>query len=224
MPSTTSHENGQRALGRPVLLHSLVFLDEGADVTVGRADADTYAVLPAEGAAMLRRLEEGLTPDEVADWYAQEYGEPVDIGDFLGQLDELGFLRAAGEAAQAAPPVRWQRLGRVVFSPAAGCCLASALIACVVVMVRSPRLVPGYHDLFFTHYMTVVELVIFIGQLPFVLLHETAHALAGLPAGAAHPVVGGQAARLRRSRDRHGRARDRAAPQALPADAGRHAD
>jgi hypothetical protein len=35
----------------------LVFLDEGAEVTVGRADVDGYVVLPAEGAALLRRLE-----------------------------------------------------------------------------------------------------------------------------------------------------------------------
>ena len=38
---------------------------------------------------------------------------------------------------------------------------------------------PSYHDLFFTHYMTVLELVTFLGQFPLILLHELAHALAG---------------------------------------------
>ena len=33
-------------------------------MTVGRADVDGYVVLPAEGAGLLRRLEEGLTPGE----------------------------------------------------------------------------------------------------------------------------------------------------------------
>jgi hypothetical protein len=75
--------------------------------------------------------------------------------------------------------VRWRRIGRTVFSPAGGGCLALALIACVIVMLRSPELVPSYHDLFFTRYMTVLELAMIVGQLPLVLLHEMAHMLAG---------------------------------------------
>jgi hypothetical protein len=181
MPGSTTRENnsGQRAHDRPVLLHSLIFLDEGTEVTVGRADADGYAVLPAEGASLLRRLEEGLTPDEAAGWYEQAYGEHVDIGDFLDGLDDLGFLRDPGEAEHPAPPVRWARLGRTVFSRAGGSGLALTLIACTIVMFRSPELVPSYHDLFFTHYMTILELVVFLGQLPLLLFHEAAHALAG---------------------------------------------
>src|SRR5580692_3744424 len=181
MPSSTTRESnpGQRAHDRPVLLHSLVFLDEGAEVTVGRADVDGYAVLPAEGAGLLRRLEEGLTPGEAADWYERTYSESVDIDGFLDDLAELDFLRDPGEAAHASSPVRWERLGRVVFSAVGGGCLASALIACVIAMLRSPQLVPSYHDLFFTHYMTVLELVLFLGQFPLILLHELAHALAG---------------------------------------------
>jgi hypothetical protein len=181
MSSSTTRESdpGQRAHDRPVLLHSLVFLDEGSEVTVGRSDVDGYVVLPAEGADLLRRLEEGLTPAETADWYERTYGERVDIDGFLDDLDELGFLRDPGEAAQSALPVRWQRLARMVFSPVGAGCLAVALIASVVAMVRTPGLVPGYHDLFFTRYMTVLELVTFVGQFPLILLHELAHALAG---------------------------------------------
>ena len=66
-----------------------------------------------------------------------------------------------------------------MFSPAGAVGLAAALIAAAVAMLESPDLVPGYHDLFFTHYMTVLELVTFLGQFPLILLHETAHALAG---------------------------------------------
>lgn len=181
MSSSTTRESdpGQRAHDRPVLLHPLVFLDEGAEVTVGRADVDGYVVLPAEGAGLLRQLEAGLTPGEAADWYERTYGEGVDIDGFLDDLDELGFLREPGEAARSAVPVRWERLARAVFSPAGAGCLAGALIACVIVMLRSPSLVPGYHDLFFTRYMTILELVTFVGQFPLILLHETAHALAG---------------------------------------------
>ncbi len=185
MPISTTgeHTADRRARDRSVALHSLTYLDEGRDVTVGRSDVDAYAVLPAEGAALLRRLEEGLTPDQAAGWYERTYGELVDIGDFLAGLEELGFLRDPGEAAHAAPPVRWTRLGRAVFSSAGGACLAAALAACGIAMLRSPDLVPGYHDLFFTRYMTVLELVTFVGQFPLILLHETSHALASLRLG-----------------------------------------
>jgi hypothetical protein len=36
--TTRASDAGQRAHDRPVLLHALVFLDEDAEVTVGRAD------------------------------------------------------------------------------------------------------------------------------------------------------------------------------------------
>jgi hypothetical protein len=87
-------------------------IDEGEEVTVGRTDVDGYAVLPAEGAGLLRQLEDGLTPGEAADWYRRTYGEPVDIDGFLDDLAELDFLRDPGKAPRSAPPVRWQRLGR----------------------------------------------------------------------------------------------------------------
>jgi len=112
--TTRASDPGQRAHDRPVLLHSLVFLDEGEEVTVGRADVDGYAVLPVEGAGLLRRLEAGLTPGEAADWYESTYGERVDIDGFLDDLDELGFLRDPGEAAHSPAPVRWERLARMV--------------------------------------------------------------------------------------------------------------
>jgi hypothetical protein len=177
--TTRASDPGQRAHDRPVALHSLIYLDEGAEVTVGRADVDGYVVLPAEGAGLLRRLDEGLTPGQAADWYARTYGETVDIDGFLDDLAGLDFLRDPDESPHAALPVRWQRLARTVFSPAGAGVLAVALIASVVAMVRSPALVPGYHDLFFTRSMTVLELVTFLGQFPLILLHELAHALAG---------------------------------------------
>jgi hypothetical protein len=181
MTSSTTSANvpGQQARNQPVALQALTFLDEGQEVTVGRADTDSYAVLPAEGASLLRQLEQGLTPDEAAGWYERTYGERVDIDDFLDGLGELGFLRAPDEAAHPAPPVRWGRLGRMVFSPVGGASLAALLIASALAMRRSPELVPSYHDLFFTHYMTILELVMFLGQFPLLLLHEAAHALAG---------------------------------------------
>src|SRR6185503_9372672 len=98
-------------LDQPLTLHPITYLDEGDEVTLGRSNSDTFGVFPADGAALLRRLEAGLTPREAQQWYADEYGEPVDIVEFLEVVAEFDLLVAAGEQAQAPPEVRWRRLG-----------------------------------------------------------------------------------------------------------------
>jgi hypothetical protein len=165
--------------GRPITLHPLTYLDQGEEVTVGRVDIDSYAVLPADGAALLRQLEAGAAPEAAAAWYQETYGETVDMADFIAALRELDFVREADEPAAAVAPVRWRRLGRAVFSPVSAVCFLALLASCGIAMARSPVLLPRYHNLFFTHYMTVLELTTFIGQFPLILLHESAHALAG---------------------------------------------
>jgi hypothetical protein len=183
--STVDVEPGDRAeapvldLDRPVILHALTFLDEGDDVTVGRRDIDSYCVLPADGARLLRELDRGASPRSVAQWYAETYGQPVDMVEFLAAMDELGFLASAGEVPTSAEPVRWQRLGRAVFSPAAWLVYAALLVAAVAAMSRHHDLLPNYRNLFFTQYITLVILVMFFGQVPFLLLHESFHMFAG---------------------------------------------
>lgn len=166
---------------KPIALHALTFLDEGAEVTVGCRDVDSYAVLPADGAALLRRLAEGVSAAEGAEWYHQTYGETVDMADFVDTLTELGFVREAGEQPVAAPtgPVRWSRLGRAVFSPASGLLAVAVLIWTVVEMVRVPGLAPRYTDIFFSKSLVLDGMVMAFGQVPLLLLHESAHALSG---------------------------------------------
>ncbi|MFE7191596.1 hypothetical protein [Kitasatospora sp. NPDC057541] len=160
--------------------HPLVFQPEGDEVTVGRLDEGTFVVLPADGAALLRRLVDGAEPAEAARWYARSYGETVDIAEFVADLGELGFLRDPDEAPAPPPaPVRWQRLGRAVFSPVGAALYLALLAGSVVTLARSPELVPGYRHLFFTPYLSVLVIVMFLAQAPLILVHEAAHALAG---------------------------------------------
>ena len=70
---------------RSVTLHPLTFVVDGDEVVVGRPDIESYAVLAPDGAAVLQKLGEGIPPTEVAAWYAQTYGEALDIADFLVQ-------------------------------------------------------------------------------------------------------------------------------------------
>lgn len=167
-------------LDRPVALYPLTYLADGDEVTVGRRDVDSYAILPPDGAALVRQLADGMTPRAAADWYQRTYGEQVDMLDMLGALDEMGFLRAAAEPAPDVPDtVRWQRLGQLAFSWPAWTAYVLLIAAAVVVMVRDPNVVPRYQDIFFTHSYSTVELVTFLGQFPLLLIHESYHVLAG---------------------------------------------
>lgn len=164
---------------RPLAIHPLTFLDEGDDVTVGRPDTNSFAVLPADGAALLRQLQEGMSPRQGKAWYAEQYGEDVDIDEFLAVLDELDLLVKDGEQAAPSGPLRWQRLGRAMFSPVAWVCYALLIAATVGLFFVWPNSVPRYGNLFFTQYLVVLELGLFLGQMPFILIHEAFHALAG---------------------------------------------
>jgi hypothetical protein len=165
------------APGLPVPLHPLTYLEENGEVVVGRPDIDSYGVFPPDGAALVRQLAAGMPPAEAARWYASTYSENVDMAEFLGTLAELQFT---GEMpAAAGRPVRWQRLGRWLFSPAAWACYLIVIAAAAAVMIARPRLAPQTGNMFFTHYVTVLAVTLFLGQFPLILLHESFHMLAG---------------------------------------------
>ena len=163
-----------------VMFHRLSFVPDGEDVVVGRVDADSYVVLPADGAALLRKLVDGATPDHAARWYDDTFGEQVDMDDFLAMLRESGFVRD-GAATETGPPARvpLQWLGRVAFSPL-------AWLAYTIIFAVWLRTALDHHDLrprpentFYTGSLLVVQLSMIVGQLPLAMLHESFHALAG---------------------------------------------
>ena len=159
--------------------HPLSFVPEGSDVLVGRADTESYALLPADGAALLEKLADGMPPESAAGWYAQTYGERLDLAEFVADLDELGFLRH-GEPATVTPgPVRLRWLGRLLFSPAAFCCYAVVICWAGVLMAWHPQLRPQAGQVFFTRSLLLVQILVLFGQVPWMLLHESFHVLAG---------------------------------------------
>ncbi|GLW34289.1 hypothetical protein [Actinoplanes regularis] len=166
-------------LDRAVAMPPLVYLDEGDEVTIGRPDIDSYAVLPSDGAELVRRLADGMTPRAAARWYAEAFGADVDIEEFLADLAELNLAEVGPQPVPASAPVRFQRLGRLLLAPPAMLGYGLIVLAAVVVATRHHDLAPGYGHLFFTPYFALVEIVLFLGQFPLMLLHESAHVLAG---------------------------------------------
>ncbi|MCX3061361.1 hypothetical protein [Streptomyces beihaiensis] len=181
MTTPASPQASPPDLDQPLRLHPLTYLDEGEEVTVGRADIDSYGLFPPDGAALLRRLEGGEPPRAAAAWYTEQYGEQVDMAEFIEVLAELELLAKDGEkVAQPTGPVRWQRLGRAVFSPAAWVVYGLLVAGAVAAVIRTPALMPRYQNVFFTHSSLVALMLgIVLGQVPWILMHEAAHALAG---------------------------------------------
>jgi hypothetical protein len=159
--------------------HPLTFVPEGADVLVGRADTESYALLPVDGAALLEQMANGMSPESAAGWYAETYGQPIDLSEFVADLDELGFLRHDEPATAPAAPVRLRWLGRALLSRAALCCYAAVVCCAVVMMVRHPLLRPHADQVFFTRSLLLVQVLVLFGQVPWMLLHESFHVLAG---------------------------------------------
>ncbi len=163
-----------------IAFHALTFVAQRDEVMVGRSDTDTYVVLPADGAAALQRMTQGLSASATARWYEAEYSQPLDIEDFLTSLRELAFIKDDPGAPDAAPTsVRWQGLARVVFSPPALLCYLAVFTWWLVIVVRHPGFAPHPHQVFFSDSVVLVELLAVFGQLPWLFAHEASHALAG---------------------------------------------
>lgn len=163
----------------PLELHPLRFVDERDGVIVGRTDTESYALLPPDGAELLRRLVDGIPVADAAAWYRSTFHEPVDMADFIAALHDLGFIRAAGEKPAEQRPVRYQALGRAFFSPAAWAVYAPITAAAVVAMIWQPALRPRPGDVFFVRSLVTVQVVLLLAQFPATLLHEWFHVLAG---------------------------------------------
>ncbi len=165
--------------------YPLTFVPDAPDVIVGRKDIDSYASFPADGAALLQLLQSGVGTEEATNWYFERYAESIDIADFLATLDDLQFLRheTDGEVVETilvpSSSSIWQALGRATFSPVAWIIYAALFVYCLSVMIRFPYLRPSYSNLFFTPYLVVLELGLFLGQFPGILFHEGYHMLAG---------------------------------------------
>ncbi|MET7336559.1 hypothetical protein [Nonomuraea sp. NPDC005650] len=173
------------SVGTRVRLQPLTYVDEGDGVMVGRPDTGSYGLFPREGAELLRCLEAGETLESGARGWHERTGEQLDVEDFLGILDDLGFVVGEGEERAAPPAVRWRWLGRALFSPPAFAMYAVVVAAGVAAMVLDPGLRPGYERIFFTSNLSFIPIVLALSQFPLLLLHEGFHALAarrlGLP-------------------------------------------
>jgi hypothetical protein len=162
-----------------VRLHRLTMVAEDGGVMVGRPETGSYALFPSEGAELLRRLEAGAPIADGVRWYEHASGSALDVEDFLAAIEDLGFVRGENEDEAPAAPVRWRRLGIVVFSWPALAAYGAVIAAAIVAMIRDPSLRPSYRNLFFTDHPSLIPVVLTSVGISFVVVHEWCHMLAG---------------------------------------------
>lgn len=165
--------------------HPLTILNDPPDIMVGRADIESYAAFPEDGVALLKQLQAGMSPQASVAWYKEQFGESLDIADFIETLRDLQFLQEEGEEVRMlpTPSAFWQWIGRAAFSPVAWLLYSAIISLCLYLMLRFAYLRPVGSHTFFTSNILLVELGLFFGQFPGILFHESFHALAGLRLG-----------------------------------------
>src|SRR5688572_25894142 len=139
-----------------LLFHPLAFLEEGDEVVIGRSDIHSYGVFPPDGAALVRELAAGRVVEDAAHWYADSYGEQVDMQEFVATLHELQLVRKPEEPPIVPVTVRYQRLGRALFSTPAWAVYGALLTVALVVTLRDDRLFPRAANVFYTDSLVVV--------------------------------------------------------------------
>lgn len=183
-----------------IALYPLTFIDEGSQVVIGRPEVDSFAVFPADAAAVLRRFQAGDDLAAVAAWYQETYGEPADLGDFVQTLRELDFIRPDGagheqpghDRGAVPPPVRWRRLAAVLLGPPALCLYGVAAVGALYLMWRVPALLPSPSKVFFSSSLLVVMLATTAFELAGIAVHEGFHVLAGRRLGLASSLSAGR--------------------------------
>ncbi|NTU21244.1 hypothetical protein HPY28_13020 [Brevibacillus sp. HB1.2] len=164
---------------RVIQLHPLTFLEDKQGVLIGRFGTDTFAVFPEDGAALVRKLQEGMGVAEAHSWYQDTYHDEVDMDDFLQTLRDLTFICDVEEKETKPQKVSGQWLGKLAFSPL-GWLIYVAIITCALwLLYQYPQIRPGRLSILFSEYAMVVFLGMTIGQIPGILFHEWMHMLAG---------------------------------------------
>ncbi|GLY90270.1 hypothetical protein [Actinoallomurus iriomotensis] len=176
--------------GTRIRLHELASRPDGEEVIVGRLATGDFVALPAVGARAIELLGQDLTAGEARRVLAEEAGADLDICDFVSDLAALGFVAEVDGVLlpDPAPPratFPWltPRLVAWSLSPIVPIALGAVVAAAVIVLAARPRLMPGYHDLLWSPYGSLVLLVVFAVGWPLLFLHETAHLIVARAAG-----------------------------------------
>ena len=177
-----------------VELADLVIREEDGDHIVGRVDSGEFVALPQVGARAVQLLRDGDSLEVISARLAEEYGEKVDMREFVADLAELGFVLSVNGVPvssgqrDVATHLPWLHQSHIawIFSLPAKICYGLLVLGGVLAVTLRPELLPSTRNLLLSDSPSVVITVNTALFLLVVAAHESAHLVAarslGLPA------------------------------------------
>lgn len=175
-----------------VALHPLsIVRGRDGEHEVGRADTGVFISVPPEGLDLIGWLRSGLPLGKVKEAFAERYGEPPDVEDFLAGLAACGFVQAIDGRAVTdiadMPAARtrkrgWQvladlpaeRVRWLISRPMLLCYLTIWLTVPALFLLR-PDVLPSLSDAVIFPRMTANIIVLAVLGWGLLSLHELAH-------------------------------------------------
>lgn len=173
-----------------ITLHPLAIHFEDEQYLVGRVETSQFVTLPPIGGRVIEFLQRGCSLGEAQALLAKEFDAEVDLGDFVSNLLEMGFVQAIdGHAIPSenavAPNLAWLRPEHVrwLFSwPAQGAYFLLLLAAALTLVLR-PHLLPTYRDFFWAPTISLLIVANTALTITNGLIHELAHLAAARSLG-----------------------------------------
>ncbi|MEV4876658.1 hypothetical protein [Streptomyces cyaneofuscatus] len=157
---------------------------------VGRMETGAFVALPPAGLRAVELLGQGQSLDGTRARLLAEYGEDVDVADFVTGLAQYGFLARIGHVPLPAPEPRRPSLPRLAprhvrwsLHPVTAFLVCSLITVAAATAVLRPDTLPTYRTLLISEYGSVVLAVVFGGGWPLLFLHELAHLVTARAAG-----------------------------------------
>ncbi len=162
---------------------------------IGHPPRAAFILLPREAVEVLDDLASGLTVGEAQARHVSRYGEAPDMEDFLGGLDERGFIRPRtedgnGRVDMPPDPARdfhfeWlsPQVARRLCGRATLVAVAALVGAALGAMIADPSIVPGWRAVYFPRHTTTHLLTLMLLGLLTTLFHELGHLIAARAEG-----------------------------------------
>ncbi len=173
-----------------IRLHCLRMRPDGERWCVGRMETGGFVLLPPVAIEALRLFRQGMTVDEVAEALRATHGRDINVGGFVGNLVNLGYVAAVdGEPVDGPPEIRptwpWLRASHVrwTLSRASVATVLALPVWALIALIRRPDLLPTYHDLLWSRHGSLVLAGNAMIGWSLVFLHESAHLVTARAAG-----------------------------------------
>ena len=163
-------------------LHILSVFPEDDQYIVGRPESGEFVAVPEVGQRIISLLQQGHSISETSSCLFEEYGQEVDINEFISTFIELGFVKridgkllsSDNEGGATLPWLKEQHTGWLFSRPSKTLLFALIAVAAFSI-IRRPEYFPKYSDYFWSTSPTFVIVINTFMYFCTLILHEFAH-------------------------------------------------